>query len=249
MEYEDTVRIATPEGVEIELALAGIGSRLAARLIDHLLQAAGAVGALLLILPVAEGEGFAEALVAVLGIVLTFLVFWAYDVLFEAFNSGRTPGKRALGLRVVGDRGEPVSFSMAAIRNVLRVIDEYLTVWIAALVSMVRSQRTQRLGDIAAGTLVVKDRADAQAADAGLSLGSLDQLEAAASWDTTQVGDADLAAARRFLERRYQLDPQARVRLAHQLAGRLRPKVRGSESTAGAEQFVELLVAVRSRRG
>ena len=249
MEYEDTVRIATPEGVEIELALAGIGSRLAARLIDHLLQAAGAVGALLLILPVAEGEGFAEALVAVLGIVLTFLVFWAYDVLFEAFNSGRTPGKRALGLRVVGDRGEPVSFSMAAIRNVLRVIDEYLTVWIAALVSMVRSQRTQRLGGLAAGTLVVKDRADAQAADAGLSLGSLDQLEAAASWDTTQVGDADLPAPPRFLQPRYQLDPQARVRLAHQLAGRLRPKVRGSESTAGAEQFVELLVAVRSRRG
>lgn len=248
MQYEDTVRIATPEGVEIELALAGIGSRLAARLIDHLLQGIAIFVSVAILAASLEDSDLSSALVAILGILLGFAILWGYDVLFEAFNSGRTPGKRAMGLRVVGERGEPISFSMAAVRNVLRLVDEYLTLWLAALAAMVRSRRSQRLGDMAAGALVVKERSEGSAADAGVSISSLNRLETAASWDTTRVTDDDLATARRFLERRYQLDVQARARLANEVAERLRPKVQG-EQGGGAEQFLELLVAVKSRRG
>ena len=81
-------------------------------------------------------------------ILIGFVVLWAYDALFETFWSGRTPGKRQLGIRVLSDNGAPEGFAQAAVRNLLRIVDEYLTLWLAALISMVRSERTQRLGDI-----------------------------------------------------------------------------------------------------
>lgn len=248
MQYEDTVKIPTPEGVEIELALAGIGSRLSARLIDHLIQAAIAVPVLIGLFAVLGDDSIEGTLATVIGILVTFLVFWAYDVLFEAFNAGRTPGKRALGLRVVGDRGEPESFSMAAVRNILRIVDEYLTVWLGALISMVRSPKTQRIGDHAAGTLVVNERVRATGGDATVRIASLPALEAAEAWDTSMIGDEELATARRFLARREQLTPHVRTHLANELATRLRPRVPGSESTDSGEQFIELLVAVKSQR-
>ncbi len=249
MEYEDKVRIATPEGVEIELALAGIGSRLAARLIDVLIQAAIAAAVLLIFAETVDEDSLAGTLVAVIGILLAFGVFWGYDVAFEAFNGGKTPGKRALGVRVVGEHGEPVSFSTAAVRNILRLIDEYLTLWLGALVSMVRSKRTQRLGDMAAGTLVVKDRPVEAGLEAGVGISTLGGLDSASRWDTTQISEADLAAARRYLERRAQLTDHVRGHLAGDLAARLRPKVGGGDPGLAPDQFLELLVAIKSRRG
>jgi uncharacterized RDD family membrane protein YckC len=249
MEYEDRVKLPTPEGVEIELALAGIGSRLCARLIDVLIMSAIAVPVLIALFAVLGDESIEGTIATVIAILVGFLVLWAYDVLFEAFNAGRTPGKQALKLRVVGDRGEPETFSMAAVRNILRIVDEYLTLWLGALISMVRSDRTQRLGDRAAGTLVVNERAAEVGGDALVRVSSLPELEAAGAWDTSRIGDTELATARRFLARRDQFAPHVRTHLADDLAARLRPRVPGSESIASGEQFIELLVAVKSQRG
>lgn len=249
MQYEDTVRLATPEGVELEFALAGIGSRLAARLIDLLLIGALLFAAAVVASGALDGSSASDAAVAIVSIVAAFAVIWGYDVFFEAFASGRTPGKRATGLRVVGDRGEPITFTSAAVRNVLRIVDEYLTVWIAALVSITRSERNQRLGDMAAGALVVKDRATALGESPSVSIGALDQLPAAATWDATAVTDDEVATARRFLERRASLDVSSRARLAADLANRLRPKVHGVAAATSDEQFIELLVAVKARAG
>jgi len=249
MQYEDTIRIATPEGIELELALPGIGSRLAARLIDLLIIGVLVLVGLIVYGSAVDDSSFAGAAAAVVGVLLGFLMMWAYDVLLETFDSGRTPGKRALGIRVVGDRGEPESFSAAAVRNLLRPIDEALTLWIAALISITRSPRNQRLGDIAAGAIVVKDRAEAAGVEAAaVSLGSIDMLGGAAAWDATAITDDDLSAARRFLERRSALGAGPRARLASELAGRLRPKVHGADPTIDAERFIELLVAVKAGR-
>lgn len=248
VEYEDKVSIPTPEGVELELPLAGIGSRLAARIIDHLIQGAVALVGILVYAGAVDSSSLGEALTAIIGILMGFAIFWAYDVVFEAFGGGRTPGKRALGLRVLGDRGEPIGFAAASVRNVMRLIDEYLTLWIVALISMVRSERNQRLGDVAAAAIVVRERTESTPAEAAIGIGTLGEIASASSWDTTAVSDAELAAARRFLERRYAVDAQARTRLARELYARLRPKVRGAD-TSSPEQFIELLVAVKSRRG
>lgn len=249
MQYEDTVRIATPEGVELELALAGIGSRLIARIIDHLIQGAIAIAALIAFSASIDTDSLGDAFVAIIGILIFFALFWAYDVAFEAFAGGRTPGKRAAGIRVVGSRGEPIGFPAAAVRNLLRFVDEYLTLWVVALVSMLRSERNQRVGDMAAGTMVVRERSSEAGADVSIGVAHLDDLDQAHTWDTTAITDAELAAARRFLERRYEVDPASRLRLAADLRDRLQPKVSGANGVRSAEQFVEILVAVKARRG
>jgi uncharacterized RDD family membrane protein YckC len=248
MKYEDQVRIATPEGIELEFALGGIGSRLCARLIDLLIEAVVIVVAELIFSSAVDDSSLAGAVVGVIGVLIGFAIIWVYDVAFETFNGGQTPGKRALGLRVVGEHGEPERFSTAAVRNILRIIDEYLTLWLGALISMVRSERTQRIGDHAAGTLVVKDRAPKHAPEVELSAGARERLEAAAAWDTTAVTDEELSVARYFLERRGQVARHARAHLAGELAAKLRPKVPGAEAQ-DEEQFIELLTAVKAGRG
>jgi uncharacterized RDD family membrane protein YckC len=248
MQYEDTVRIATPEGVELEVPLAGIGSRLAARILDHLIQAAIIVGSLLVLGSSVETDGAADALVAIVATLIGFAILWVYDVAFEAFGGGRTPGKRAVGIRVVGSNGEPVALPAAAVRNLLRLVDEYLTLWIAALVSIVRSKRNQRLGDVAAGAMVVRDRSDEARSALTHGVAHPEDLEGAASWDTTAITESELAAARRFLERRHEVDARARLQLATELYSRLQPKVPGSQGVRSAEQFVETLVAVKAKR-
>src|SRR5215211_4706388 len=120
MEYEDRVRIATPEGVDVELTLAGIGSRFIAAFFDFVIQFAVLLAAAWL-LGVLDGGGDGWT-VAAFSIVF-FLVFFGYDVLFEVRSRGRTPGKRWTGLRVVRTGGQPVTFIPSCVRNVMRLVD------------------------------------------------------------------------------------------------------------------------------
>ena len=117
MEFEDRLTIATPEGVDLELTLAGVGSRFTSALIDYLIQLAILI-ALALVLGLGVGlkanqSGYAAAIWIVLG----FLLFVGYDICFEVLASGRTPGKRLNGLRVVLESGGPVTFPASAVRN------------------------------------------------------------------------------------------------------------------------------------
>src|SRR3712207_5180850 len=119
MEYQDRLTITTPEGVELDLELAGLGSRFTAQAIDLLIKG---VSILLTVLALSSLDltGYAIMIPA------TALIFYAYDVVFETFANGRTPGKRALRLRVLRAEGEPVDFMSSAIRNVLRLVDGFL---------------------------------------------------------------------------------------------------------------------------
>jgi uncharacterized RDD family membrane protein YckC len=242
VELDDRITIATPEGVDLELTLAGVGSRFVSALVDFLLQIAllagvtgvgAAVGAF--------GNGFGSAVV----LIASFLVFAAYDVLFEVFASGRTPGKRLNGLRVVRIDGSPVTFFTSAIRNVLRLVDLLPGMYLVGIVSILVTRRNQRLGDVAAGTLVVRERTQHP---------SLQELPAPQpapvtnAWDATAVTADELAAVRSFLARRYELTHEARYRLAVDLAGALRPKVVGAPENLGSEAFLEKLAAAKLPR-
>ena len=236
---EDTITIATPEGVELELTLAGAGSRFVSALADLGIQIAILLAA-----------GVAHSRLANVGAALLTLVSFAvvttYDVLFEVLASGRTPGKRMNRLRVVRSGGEPVRFVTSAIRNALRAIDFLPFAYVIGAVTILATRNNQRLGDIAAGTLVVRER---RAATIAGSVAEATPPPVTVSWDTSAVTADETAAVRRFLERRWEIDLSARRELARTFASRLRPKVAGAPPGVGDEEFLTLLVAAKTSRG
>jgi uncharacterized RDD family membrane protein YckC len=257
MEYEDRVSISTPEGIEIELALAGLGSRLSARLIDFFFQLVIAGIVVLVIGAILSGISGSQELGFGAAAGFAFFAMLFYDVFYEAYREGQTPGKKRLGIRVLGDGGEPVSFRAALVRNVMRLIDELATLFLGALVSIVRSSRNKRLGDHAAGTIVV----GVGAADAGeeissaalgseltVSLGAIPVLERARAWDTNAVSATELDAIRHFLARRGSLKPEARAELGARLAAGVRTRVIGAEPDLEDEWLLEIVAALRSSR-
>lgn len=145
----DTLKtIETPEGIELSLALAGPLPRILAWFIDTLIR-----GSLLFVLGLLLGEleiyGFG------LFMITLFLIEWFYPVLFEVYMNGQTPGKKALGIRVLCDDGTPVDWSPSLVRNLLRVVDFLPILYGFGLASILMNRDFKRLGDLAAGTVVV----------------------------------------------------------------------------------------------
>lgn len=142
--------VETPEQVTLRYEVAGLGSRAMASVVDHLLI----IGAWV-------GLGYLNDHLPIGGTVLAvsaFLLFWGYFTAFEAWWQGRTPGKRWLGIRVVLTDGRPVGFEAAALRNLVRIVDFALPPpYIAGMLTIFFHPRSQRLGDLVAGTLVVRD--------------------------------------------------------------------------------------------
>jgi uncharacterized RDD family membrane protein YckC len=244
MVFEDRLTIETPEGVPLELTLAGVGSRCASALVDYLFQflilVALAVLLSVLGLHPLSGAGFAAAIWAL----AFFAVFWGYDIAFEVLNSGRTPGKRLNGLRVVRESGAPVDFTTSAVRNVLRIVDILPPItYLVGISAILATGRNQRVGDLVAGTLVVRER---RALPPEMRISPSVQVPA---WDTTGISADELEAAVAFLGRRSDLPASARVQLAAELAGRLRPKVGGAAEADGDEMFLERLVAAKRGHG
>lgn len=159
----ETVKIDTlqsvelAEGMEIRLRMAGPMPRAGAYLIDFVIRVLLLIGGMLLCIPM--GMAFGDNVSSGLTLLAWFLLDWLYPVLFEAGRRGATPGKRFMGLRVVQDSGSPITFGQAVVRNFLRFIDSMpLYTYAFGLVSCLASTRFQRLGDLAAGTVVVYDR-------------------------------------------------------------------------------------------
>lgn len=144
--------ILTPEHVPVRLTPAGPGSRFLALLVDAtLISALAATIRLLLNLAVPFGLGPALAAAGV------FVLTWGYHVYFEVFRQGRSPGKMLCRLRVIDGRGLPISPQQAFVRNIVRVLDFAPAFYgLGGLVSLFDRHR-RRLGDIAAGTLVIKE--------------------------------------------------------------------------------------------
>jgi uncharacterized RDD family membrane protein YckC len=172
MEFSsDQLNIDTPELVDIEMPLAGIGSRFIALLIDSIILFIGwllLLGMEKFLLPgiVSYSKHTALWTVAVFTL-LSFLLYWGYFTLFEAFWNGRTPGKRVAKIRVIQRSGRAIGLFESMARNLIRVIDQIPLIYVVGVISMFVSRQHQRLGDLAAGTLVVRDRQDETPAWAG----------------------------------------------------------------------------------
>lgn len=211
--------LITPEAIVLDLPVASVGSRALARLIDVLIV--GFVGFAVIFGGSVMAFDFGAWLGTVLILLAVFSALLVYPVAFETLTRGRTPGKMAMGLRVVTVEAGPVQFRHAAVRAALDFVDIWATSGGAAVISALFTRRSQRLGDLAAGTLVIRERSHA---------GDITPLrftpppgteDYVARLDVTALTEADYQAVRSLVARRGRLDPQMQERLAQQLAGPL----------------------------
>lgn len=229
---EQFVDVETPEQVVFSYTIAGIGSRAAAALIDYAICFGLALALGLAAIPFARrSTGSVPWLVALL-VLLLFAIFWGYYVLLEGLWDGQTPGKRQLGLRVVRDGGYSITFGASAVRNLVRFIDmQPAVVYGVGILSAVLSRSGKRLGDYAAGTIVVRERA--VPTSAGETLVRPGSPAEPAGTPTTVLSDDEYALLDRFIARRNTLDPDRRAQFAEQMAVRFRtrlPDLTGSDS-------------------
>jgi hypothetical protein len=184
----------------------------------------------------------AESLNATVYVIGAFVILFFYPIVCEMLARGRTPGKRLTHLRVVRDTGAPDDLPASAIRNVMRIIDGPLLLYLPTVISILATAHNQRPGDLAAGTLVIRE-APAQAPSRRLT----GDGELPANWDVSAITLQELAAIREFLDRRDALDRTARSDLAGRLATGLGAKVAGAERRGDPEAFLQTLAELKSR--
>src|SRR6267143_450453 len=147
--------VSTPERVSFEYQVAGLGTRAIAQILDLLILTGVLVGVYFAAIAIGQvGSSTVAYLVAVIG---SFVIVFGYFWTCEAFWSGQTVGKKVFRLRAVGDRGEPMTFVQAGIRNVVRIVDFLPYAYGVGVVVLFINGKGKRLGDLAAGTIVVKD--------------------------------------------------------------------------------------------
>ncbi|MBC8161361.1 MAG: RDD family protein [Roseiflexaceae bacterium] len=252
---DDLYTIDTPENIEFAYDIAGIGSRFLAAIVDTLLIALAEVLVFAAAGVIANGAGvfdtldWSESVVIAIAGLVGFLILWGYYIIFEMVWSGQTPGKRLIGLRVVREGGRPITFISSALRNFIRLVDFLPAFYGIGVVVMFIDPRARRLGDLAGGTLVVKERR-------GVTLESLtantapmiapprpgETMPAPSLQQVHMLTDQDYTLVQEFLRRREQLGRDARFRLGAQLASGLQARL-GLPQGGDAEAFLHYVVA------
>ena len=228
MAQAESARMVTPEAVALEFRTANLGSRILAYLIDMVVVVAGILAGLFAVALLGQASDVVVPDWVALTIVLVLLPSWwlGYFIAFEALWRGRTLGKAALGLRVVTKEGAPVRFRHAAIRGLLGLVDFLIMSGFFAVVFILFTRDNQRLGDLVAGTLVLRERS-ALAAPAPVSFAPPPGLEHyTATLDPSGVGNEEYLAVRTFLLRAPSLSSGPRSALALQLANPLATRLR-----------------------
>lgn len=258
---EETLIIETPERVELEFSLASIGNRFMAVGIDHLIQflsifiiawvfswmaSAGSV------------EGFLEdspKWVTAIMILVVFVLFASYFAVFEWLWNGQTPGKRLMRLRVIREDGRPLTLWEAIARNLLRIADAapgfVIPIYSVGLITIFLNGRDQRIGDIFAGTVVVRERLDeapsfADTFSKRIADSALTRVQKPVTFtaDISKISEDEIEVAETFLRRRWDLSERQRVWMAWRIALPLMYKLkpRYAEADFTYEGFLEELL-------
>lgn len=234
MTADDRFTIRTPEHVELRFVTAGAGNRFLALVLDTLIQWAAMVILFLALAlafwalgPILKGSlgarGVPSAQTLAIWILaaivlLTFLISWGYFTFFETLWGGQTPGKRAVKIRVIREDGRPIGFAEAMIRNLLRIVDALPGVYGVGLVVMLLNRHSKRLGDYAAGTVVIRERRRAVPQGGPRLRVSPQQALPAAEANLGRLGREELAMVEAFLRRRDDLDARSRAEWAEKIA-------------------------------
>lgn len=241
-----TLEVRTPESIAFNYELAGLGSRFLALIVDQAIQIVTLVAIFVGIfmaaarmaprqtLP-AEDLKLGESLAIALLVIIVFIVLFGYFIVFEAVWNGQTPGKKLLGIRVVRDGGYPIDFGASLIRNLIRVGEQLLGYYILAAISAVISPENKRLGDLAAGTIVVRD------ARLTTPRNLTERRDEPVYAPTAYLAGEERVLIKRFLERRDGLSAERRSELAAQLAARIRSRVPPDLARLDDESLLERL--------
>lgn len=253
MDRPDT--IVTPESVAFDLQPAGLGSRVIAAVLDTVVltvaMTAISFGFAFFYSRLEDSGGLEEswvgtALVATAVFVL-FTTVWAYYVVFEVFRNGQTPGKRRMGLQVVRENGQGLTLLHSGLRNILRLVDFMPTLYVVGFLFVAASARGKRLGDHAAGTIVVEVGAQSSK-DLGTQLLLLPEDEARLAAFVPGLDRMWLGEVKTFLEMRQDLTPGVRAIRAAKTVERLHEHIslRGSYS---AEELLIWVARMAESRG
>jgi uncharacterized RDD family membrane protein YckC len=262
----DNYLVQTPEHVTVSYELAGIGSRFIAAATDSIIQiiliilvllamsVAGGLAAsirTLRDLTTSEPDRFGIWLVAIF-LVAIFLLLWGYYAAFEMAWNGQTPGKRLARLRVLRQSGYPIGPIDALIRNLVRLVDFLPVAYGLGVVVMLVDKRSRRLGDLAAGTIVVKERRALRAADLlapePLPLEPEPDEPRVVVPNVDRLTAADYSVLREYLLRREQLAPTPRAALARELAQAIASRLDAQAPYDGLEAD-DFLTAVAAAYG
>lgn len=251
MDSRDHLIIDTPEQTSLEFPLAGIGSRFLAMAADTAIQVVvgGIIFIVLALLSIPTmkffGAGSSTWAVAV-GVIVLFLLNFAYFAFFEAVWNGQTPGKRFAQLRVMKDDGRPINAYDAIARNLLRIVDSLPGFYGVGVLSVFFSKQSKRLGDYVAGTVVVHETA----LEGVRPFAATTVDQSLPSFDASSITVEEFRLIETFVQRRDSLDPGLRSSMAAQISARvgekLQVKVYGWPRT---ENFLEAVLQQCRERG
>jgi uncharacterized RDD family membrane protein YckC len=227
MRFFNKITLQTPESVELEFTLAGIGNRAYALLIDYVVLGLILIGFLVfwsifsfqlygVIEDLLGNNNQLELWLIAISILISFFIYVGYFVFFEVLWQGQTPGKRYVKIRVIRDDGRPIGLQQATLRALLRPVDDF---FFLGLFLIVLSRQEKRLGDLVAGTVVIQEEqavvsATFPVSEQAQSLANQLQTEA----DISRLLPEDFAVIREYLQRSGAMTSQAKAELSRQLA-------------------------------
>jgi uncharacterized RDD family membrane protein YckC len=254
--------VETPENIFLEYELAGLGSRFLAFWIDTVIQIFASLFLIFALLLIAGFAGaltgnmqLSETLQTVFMVIALFILYQGYYIFFEVRWKGQSPGKRLMKLRVISDNGIPVTFYQATIRNILRIIDMlppviFIPSYGLGSLSIMISQNSKRIGDYAAGTLVIKEQgfhgfeifASIQTQPAYINKIHIPMSQ--------RIHGLDYYFLREFFFRKNTLHPEQRRQIAARLASHLRKKINiGSQDSGNDLRFLDdLMLLIESKK-
>jgi uncharacterized RDD family membrane protein YckC len=251
--------ISTPENVDLHLELAGMGNRVLACLIDTLISYAlmagigvlawlGCMAVSLLNLP-SQATSIADGIIILIALLTAFVVLFGYYILFEGIWQGQTPGKKVAQIRVIDQSGEPINWPSVIIRNLFRVVD--MGILLIGLIVMLIDKNERRIGDLAAGTLVIRERLG-ELRTAEIPVSALAK-ESALTLDVGRVSPQEYELLVNFLRRRQSMVKTQRPVVAKQLEQHFRSKLdeptsNGGSSADNAEFFLERVYSAYQSR-
>lgn len=257
-----TVTIETPEHFELQFQLAGIGVRFLAYLVDRVIQA-GVIFGLIVVVSLlffmsgkmaevtdffVSAQKFLKQWILALAILVYGITTIGYFLLFEYLWSGTTPGKRSQHIRVIRKDGRPITFLDATVRNILRFVDLLADVYPLGLLVMFLDSKNRRLGDMAAGTLVVVEK-DVIEPFTETVPKRPSQTDPELSYAVSSMTPEDYRLIARFLTRRSELDAEYRARLAWEILHAIVDKApRPVQVTADPEVLLEKLLNLYTER-
>lgn len=255
---ERSVTVRTPESIAFHYELAGLGSRFLAILVDLVIQVLLAIGLGILYGYTRSGiDDFlkslhvkpaqADSILYAAFIFASFAIFFGYFILFEALWNGQTPGKRVIGIRVVRDGGYPIGFSESVIRNLIRVLEALLFFYLSSAISAVISAQNKRLGDLAAGTIVVRDRSFEVTDPKRWLEGDAEPEPAMGIAGASSLTADEIDLVDRYIARRSQLQPDVARSLAQRVAAAVRPKLGADASSLDDDELLMRVAAARRR--